>query len=259
MLACGKQCCRTAPATCCQVKSHQCVSPLPAEAPCRPPCTPQINYICDLDYWTIGELSLCLPACLPACPYIASSARNAALASPAAPGQCRCSLVAWSRMACLSELFGHPGAPLGAGLVHTRGLITAGGLIFCCLGNFGMSYAAGPYAEQVRTSCTACWLLHAGCWACPSPHRLGGVTRCLACSISAVCLSWQRAWACSSPHMMRHRSFAGLCVCFIAYGCCHLSPVQERAQVAARRNGLDIAPPPSAAKVSAYHEVPVSV
>lgn len=80
----------------------------------------KINYICDLDYWTIG-------------------------------------------------------------LVHTRGLITAGGLIFCCLGNFGMSYAAGPYAEQ------------------------------------------------------------------------------ERAQVAARRSGLDMAPPLSAAKVSAYHEVPVGV
>ncbi|EFN53736.1 expressed protein [Chlorella variabilis] len=37
------------------------------------------------------------------------------------------------------------------GQLHTNGIITAGGLLFCCIGNYCMFFAGGPYAEYERS------------------------------------------------------------------------------------------------------------
>jgi hypothetical protein len=47
-----------------------------------------------------------------------------------------------------------PAPPPTAGELHTQGIITAGGLIFCCIGNFFMFLSGANYAlTMVRLNC----------------------------------------------------------------------------------------------------------
>ncbi len=83
-----------------------------------------------------------------------------------------------------------------AGELHTQGIITAGGLIFCCIGNFFMFLSGANYAlTMVRWGHRdVCWVLQSGlaqpCRAptTRSPWCAGGNRGCLLMSyILAAC------------------------------------------------------------------------